>query len=266
MARSAIVTGAAGGIGSATVAWFRDRGWVVVAVDREGSAYADDVVAVDGDVTAAGVLERAVEQAATGDLQLSALVNNAVQRDHHDVVSSTDADWNRVFEVNVMAAVRAMRLALPHMLRQRSGAIVNVASIAGLSGLRGRAAYSASKGALIALTKQAALDYTESGIRINCVCPGATNTEAIRSRFSQFGSPETVAATFGAQQLLGRLVEPSEVAATIGFLCDDAPDAISGQAIVIDGGSSLLTPADLSSAIDRPAGDQASKQAADEES
>jgi 2-keto-3-deoxy-L-fuconate dehydrogenase len=152
-----------------------------------------------------------------------------------------------------MAAVQGMRLVLPHMLRHRAGAIVNVASIAGLSGLRRRAAYSASKGALIALTKQAALDYAERGIRVNCVCPGATNTDAIRSRFSQFGPEETVAATFGARQLLGRLVEPGEVASTIGFLCDDAPDAINGQAIVIDGGSSLLTPADLSSAGDTPA-------------
>lgn len=250
MARSAIVTGAAGGIGSSTVEWFRDRDWVVVAIDREASAYPDHVVAVDGDVTASGVLERAVEHATTGELRLSALVNNAVQRDHHDVVSSTDADWNRVFEVNVMAAVRAMRLALPHMLRQRTGAIVNVASIAGLSGLQGRAAYSASKGALIALTKQAALDYAERGIRINCVCPGATNTGAIRSRFSEFGPYETIAAAFGARQLLGRLVEPSEVASIIGFLCDDAPDAINGQAIVIDGGSSLQTPADLSYAVE----------------
>lgn len=249
MARSVIVTGAGGGIGSSTVQWFHDRGWQVVAIDREASAYPTRVVAVDGDVSTAGVLELAVERATTGDLRLSALVNNAVQRDHQDVLSSTDADWNRVFEVNVMAAVRAMRLALPQMLGQGSGAIVNVASIAGLTGLRRRAAYSASKGALIALTKQAALDYAPRGIRVNCVCPGATNTAAIRERFSQFGRGEAVAAAFGARQLLGRLVEPAEVASVIGYLCDEAPESINGQAVVIDGGSSLLTPADLSSTV-----------------
>jgi NAD(P)-dependent dehydrogenase (short-subunit alcohol dehydrogenase family) len=248
--RCALVTGAGSGIGRATATWFQDRGWFVIVVDTDISKVPEGTVAVVGDVATPGVVESAVDIAEERCGAVTVLVNNAAHRGDGDILSCRPEDWQRAFDVNVSAAMRGIRRALPAMLARRNGCVANVASVSGLHGLRHRVAYSASKGALIALSRQIALDYGSSGVSSICLCPGATLTEGVHARLAARPNGTEFTEWYGAHQVIGRLLDPAEVAEAIGQLAGGRlTAALNGAVLTIDGGAHLSTPSDSSNVI-----------------
>lgn len=247
----ALVTGAGSGIGRATATWFRDRGWLVVAIDTDISGVPDGTDVVHGDVSVPGVIESAIGTAEKRCGAVTVLVNNAVHRGDGDILSCRPEDWQRAFDVNVSAAMRGIRRALPEMLARGSGHIVNIASVAGQHGLRNRVAYSASKGALIALSRQVALDYGSRGVCSICLCPGATLTEGVRQRLAARAGAAEFTSKYAARQVIGRLLDPAEIAETIGLVATAKLAApLNGAVLTLDGGAHLSTPSDSSNVMD----------------
>jgi dihydroanticapsin dehydrogenase len=238
--RVAIVTGAASGVGRATAALLRERGARIVAVDIAAAVHelADDenVVAVEGDAAVADTAERAAEAALDRWQRIDILVNNAGQIVWKSIVDTTDEEWDRVMAVNVRSAFLHSRAVLPVMVEQGSGAIVSTASISGLIGLPGQAAYCASKGALVQLTRQLAVEYGPLGIRVNAVAPGAIETPFLRSFVDAQPDPAALEQMIAANHPLGRWASAQEVAEAIVFLASDAAAFVTGTIFPVDGG------------------------------
>ncbi|MDO8186959.1 SDR family oxidoreductase [Conexibacter sp. JD483] len=226
--RVALVTGAASGIGRATALELAVRGWEVVGLDRA----AGEGVAVTVDVTDTAAVAAAVAGVGRVDL----LANVAGTGSTQNVVETPPELWDAVFAVNVRGIFNTCRAVLPGMVERGGGAIVNAASIAGMVGLRDRAAYCASKGAVIALTKAMAIDHVGDGIRVNCVCPGTVDTPWVGRLLEQSGDPEAMRAALVARQPMGRLGRAEEVAKAIAYLASDDAAFVTGTELVIDGG------------------------------
>jgi NAD(P)-dependent dehydrogenase (short-subunit alcohol dehydrogenase family) len=165
--------------------------------------------------------------------ELDILVNVAGIGSTTTAVETTLNVWENVFGVNSRGTFLCCREALTRMRRARGGSIVNVASIAGIVGLRNRAAYCASKGAVVALTRALALDHVSEGIRINCVCPGTVDSPWVHRLLDEAG--EDLAALV-ARQPMGRLATPDEIAKAIVYLASDDASFVTGSALIIDGG------------------------------
>jgi 2-keto-3-deoxy-L-fuconate dehydrogenase len=233
--RVAVVTGAGSGIGAATARRFMEAGATVVGGDLSRAAVEEvvpGIVAVELDVRDEASVERAVERAeALGGIDV--LVNVA------GIGSTTNAPetpvevWEDVLAVNARGTFLCCKHAIPPMAARGRGAIVNVASVAGLVGLRNRAAYCASKGAVIALTRALAVDHVGDGIRVNAVCPGTVDSPWVRRLVEEAG--ESLDA-LRARQPLGRLGTPEEIAESVLYLASDAAAFVTGTAFVIDGG------------------------------
>ncbi len=180
---------------------------------------------------------RALMARAVGETgRLDVVCNNAGVGSTADPVSCSVEEWDRVFAVNARGVFLGVKHALPPMLERRSGAIVNTASVAGLTGLPNRTAYCASKGAVIALTKQVAIQYARAGIRCNCVCPGTIDSPWVRRLMAASGDAEATRRSLTARQPLGRLGLPVEVARAALYLASDEAAFVTGEALVIDGG------------------------------
>jgi NAD(P)-dependent dehydrogenase (short-subunit alcohol dehydrogenase family) len=227
--RTAIVTGAGSGIGEALTALLRAEEATVIGADVRGS----DVYC---DVSREEDVERLVAGAIDRHGRLDILCNNAGIGSTTDVLGCTVEEWDRVFEVNARGVFLGTKAALPHMLRQGGGVIVNTASVAGMVGLRDRASYCASKGAVIAFTKQVAIQYARDGIRCNCVCPGTVDSPWVARLLAAADDPVETRRALVARQPLGRLGRPEEIAAAIAFLASDEAAFVTGAALVIDGG------------------------------
>jgi len=232
--RVVVVTGSAGGIGTAISKRFGRDGDTVVGLDK-----------VDGcDVTIAGDCERAVEGILATHGRIDVLCNNAGIASVGDVVTSTPDDWQRVFEVNVFGVANMSRAALPAMRAAGSGTIVNTCSVAASVGLVERAVYSASKGAVLALTKAMAADEAHHGIRVNCVSPGTVASPWVERLAAAAPDPSAVMEALRRRQPLGRLVTCDEVADAVAYLA--APTTFtSGADFLLDGGITgirLVTP------------------------
>jgi NAD(P)-dependent dehydrogenase (short-subunit alcohol dehydrogenase family) len=230
--KTALVTGAAGGIGSAIVRAFRDAGATVAGVDLEAGKIQSDL-AFQCDVSREDETRQTVERAARELGALHVLVNAAAMRDPTASVTELDlAAWNRVFAVNVGGAYLMSRWAIPHMARAGGGSIIHVASQLGTVGTPGRVAYCATKGALVTMTKAMAADHAAQGIRVNALSPGAVETE----RMLRFGSMEKAREVLGPKHLLNRLGLPEEIAAAALFLACDASSFMTGANLLVDGG------------------------------
>jgi NAD(P)-dependent dehydrogenase (short-subunit alcohol dehydrogenase family) len=235
MALRAIVTGGASGIGAAVVEKLRAGGARVIVFDREVAA-ADDAIQVD--VTDAAGVAAAVSQAVDRLGGLDVLVNNAGIGAAGTVEDNPDEEWHRVYDVNVVGMVRMARAALPALRESSSASIVNTCSVAATAGLPQRALYSASKGAVLALTMAMAADHVGEGIRVNCVCPGTADTPWVGRLLDAADDPEAERTALNARQPMGRLVSASEVADGIVFLA--TATASTGTALCVDGGMQNL--------------------------
>jgi NAD(P)-dependent dehydrogenase (short-subunit alcohol dehydrogenase family) len=246
--RTVLITGAAKGIGLATAQQFAKAGAAVALVDRDRQAVADaaaDIereggrcVAVAADVSSSADVARAVERCVSTFGSLDVLINNAGIHFARAIDEYTDEEWDRVLAVNLKGPFHVVRAALP-ALRQSKGTIVFVASMTALVGQDRGAAYVASKGALVSLTKALAIELAPSGIRVNCVCPAGVDTALMREWASTLPDPAAVLRGQAEMHLTNRLATPDEIAATILFLASPAASFITGVALPVEGGATL---------------------------
>jgi 2-keto-3-deoxy-L-fuconate dehydrogenase len=246
---TALVTGGASGIGLATARLLAARGARVAVLDRlkTESGPDDNLYPVIADVTDDAEVRAAVAEAAQALSQgktLDILVNNAGIGAAGTVEDNDDDEWHRVLDVNVLGIVRTTRAALP-LLRQAvkdhgQAAIVNTCSVAAVAGLPQRALYSASKGAVYALTLAMAADHVAERIRVNCVTPGTADTPWVGRLLDAAEDPEAERAALNARQPMGRLVTAEEVAAAIAYLASPLAGATTGTALAVDGGMAGL--------------------------
>ncbi|ONK15856.1 SDR family oxidoreductase [Streptomyces sp. MP131-18] len=236
---SAIVTGGAAGIGLATAALLAGRGARVACLDLVPEVSAP-LTGIRADVADDESVRAAVAEAAETFGGLDILVNNAGIGAQGTIEDNPDEEWRRVHEVNVLGIVRTTRAALPHLRRSAHAAIVNTCSVAATAGLPNRALYSATKGAVLALTRACAADLVRDGIRVNCVNPGTVDTPWIGRLLAAAPDPEAERAALRARQPTGRLVAPEEVAAAIAYLAGPLAGGTTGTDLAVDGGMAGL--------------------------
>ncbi len=241
----AIVTGAGSGIGHATALLFARAGASVVVADlnAEGQAVASQTTAdsgravfVQADVTRTDDCRKIVDQtlAEFGDIHI--LFNNAGIIRRASVLDLSESDWDRVMAVNVKSIFLLSRLVIPIMIKSGGGSIINTASGWGLAGGPRAVAYCASKGAVVLLTKAMAIDHGPQKIRVNCICPGDTDTNMLRTEAQQLGEKEDQFLVESARRPLGRVGSPEEIAQAALYLASDASSFVTGTALVVDGG------------------------------
>ncbi|MCW2670970.1 MAG: family oxidoreductase [Frankiales bacterium] len=241
----AIVTGGASGIGLTTARLLAEQGAHVAVLDRDPLSDGDQgsgsaLHGVQVDVSDNSATQDAVTAAIEHLGQLDVLVNNAGIGAQGGVEDNTDDEWHRVLDVNVIGMVRVTRAALPALRRSSAAAIVNTSSIAATAGLPQRVLYSASKGAVAAMTRAMAADLLPDGIRVNAVNPGTADTPWIGRLLARAEDPAAERAALEARQPHGRLVSPDEVAAAIAYLASPAAGSVTGVALAVDGGMEFL--------------------------
>jgi len=240
----ALVTGGGSGIGRATALAFANDGAKVVIDDikAEGGeetlrlirSAGGEAVFVKADVSKAAEVEAMVQRAIETYGRLDCAFNNAGIGEPLKRVSKTSEDnWDRVMATNLKGVYLCMKYELPHMFKQGKGAIVNTASLAGLKGLAGQAAYVASKHGVVGLTKSAALEYASTGVRINAVCPGVISTPLIAHGLKDRPYLEKA---YVDMEPIGRLGKPEEIAAAVLWLCSDEASFVIGSVFSVDGG------------------------------
>ena len=242
--KTAVVTGAGSGIGRAIATAFASAGAAVMSLDINADAAEETarMIASAGgraqarpcDVSLEADTRAAAEAAQSAFGAIHVLVNAAATDDPNGtVLDISPADWTRVFDVNVMGAYLMSRAVLPAMVAAGGGSIIHIASQLGRVGAPGRAAYCASKGAIIQLAKAMAVDHAAQNIRVNALSPGAIETRRLVLRF---GDMETARRLSGPKHLLNRLGQPEEIAQAALFLASDAASFMTGADMVVDGG------------------------------
>lgn len=237
-----VVTGAGSGIGRAMARAFSAEGATVVAADKDGASAAETAIGLEHatamlvDVTQAPSVKRLIDDTHARHGRIDILCNNAGIGSSKTVVDCEPDEWDQLFAVNVRGVYLGCKYAIPLMIAQGGGVIVNTASVAGLIGLPNRAAYCASKGAVVTLTKQVAVDYVAHGIRCNCICPGTVDTPWVARLVKEAADPTALRAELVARQPMGRLGTAEEVAQAALYLASDDAAFVTGTALVIDGG------------------------------
>lgn len=244
--RVAVVTGGAKGIGAATAALLASEGVIVVIADidaveglktiaRIGEAGGESTF-VEADVSSRDGAEAAVAHSYDTFGRIDILVSNAGIQRYGNVVETSEEVWDEVMAVNLKSTFLMAKYCVPRILEQESGAIVVVASVQGLAAQRGVAAYSASKGGAIALTRAMAVDFAPK-IRVNCVLPGSVDTPMLRGAAAKFSDdPAAAIKRWGNMHPMGRVAEPEEIARVIAFLASPQSSFVTGAAIQVDGG------------------------------
>ena len=231
--RVAVVTGAASGLGAACAGRFAAEGATVAGFDLNPGAWVAPEHRVD--VADEGAVAAAIDAVVEAEGRLDVVVNSAGVAGGGPVHLLDQAEWDRVLRVNLTGTYLVCKHALRHMVQQRSGSIVNFASIEGLEGTEGGSAYNASKGAVVLLTKNLAIDYGRVGIRVNCVCPGFIETPMFESVMGS-GFMAEHRERYCEEHKLGRFGRPDEIAAATLFLASDDASFVTGHALVVDGG------------------------------
>jgi 2-keto-3-deoxy-L-fuconate dehydrogenase len=237
---AAVVTGGASGIGLATANQLAARGARVAVFDLDPSGLPGSLVGIACDVRDDDSVQSAITAVVVQFGQLDILVNNAGVGAAGTVADNSDEEWLRVLDVNVVGLARVTRAALPHLRASRAAAVVNTCSVAATAGLPQRALYSASKGAVLALTRAMAADHVAEGIRFNCVNPGTVDTPWVQRLLAATPDPEAERAALRARQPHGRLVTPDEVAAAICYLAGPDSGSTTGTDLAVDGGMAGL--------------------------
>lgn len=239
----ALITGAGSGIGRAIAELFADEGARVAIVDIDGDParttareIGEQAEAWRADVSDPEAVRNVVAEIEGRFGQIDVLVNNAAIVSTKSVIDVEPEEWDRVMVVNARGVFLPCKYALPGMLVRGFGSIVNIASVAGLKGLPQRAAYCASKGAVIALTRQIAVEYAGQGVRCNAICPGTIETPLLREAFDRSGHAAATRSAFMARQPMQRFGQPSEVAQAALYLASDESSFVTGTTHVIDGG------------------------------
>jgi NAD(P)-dependent dehydrogenase (short-subunit alcohol dehydrogenase family) len=237
--RTAVVTGAASGIGSEITRLLLEEGAQVLGADVDPTNVPPGAAPFEADVSVAADVDAMVDAALNEFGHIDILCNNAGIGSVHDVLGCSLEEWERLFAVNVRGVFLGIKAALPSMLERQHGVIVNTASVAGMMGLRDRAAYCATKGAVISLTQQVAVQYAGTGVRCNCVCPGTVDSPWVGRLLDQADDPALARERLVARQPLGRLGQPTEVAKAILYLASDDASFMTGSSLVIDGGMTV---------------------------
>lgn len=237
---SAVVTGGASGIGAAVAVRLIQGGARVAVLDLDPSGATDDAFAIRADVSDDQSVRDAVLAAAREFDGIDIVVNNAGVGAQGTVEDNSDEEWARVLSINVTGMARVSRAALPYLRDSGAGSIVNVSSIAATAGLPSRALYSASKGAVLALTRAMAADHVREGIRVNCVSPGTADTPWVSRLLDSSIDPEAERRLLNARQPHGRLVSAAEIAEAVAYLADPRNGSTTGVSLEVDGGMQAL--------------------------
>jgi NAD(P)-dependent dehydrogenase (short-subunit alcohol dehydrogenase family) len=239
-----LITGAGGGIGRATVALFSQRGWRVIGVDRApfGESFPENGHFIQADISHAEAAEQIFEQARDFSPTLDALVNNAAVQVAKPLVETTVEEWDSVMASNLRSAFLFVKLAHPLFKAAGSGAIVNVSSVHAVQTSANIAAYAASKGGLLALTRAMAIEFAPDNIRVNAILPGAVDTPMLRAGLNRGhvsgADIQTRLDNLARKTVNGRVGRPEEIASAIYFLADsDQSSFMTGQALIVDGGA-----------------------------
>jgi NAD(P)-dependent dehydrogenase (short-subunit alcohol dehydrogenase family) len=242
----ALITGGGSGIGRATALLFAREGAAVAVVDldesraraveREIEGAGGQAIAVRCDVSQAVDCQRAVQETVAVFGGLDMLFNNAGIIRRATVLEISEEEWDRAMAVNVKSIYLMSRYAIPIMAQAGGGAIVNTGSGWGLVGGRNAVSYCASKGAVVNMTRAMALDHAAQKIRINCVCPGDTDTGMLRSEAQQLGAKTEAFLAEAADRPLGRVGKPEDIAQAVLYLASEAASFVTGTTLVVDGG------------------------------
>jgi 2-keto-3-deoxy-L-fuconate dehydrogenase len=236
----AAVTGGGSGIGAGIVAELLARGARVAVLDLDPSGCPAAALGLRVDVSDDRSVRAGVDEVVGTWGRLDVLVNDAGVGAQGSVEHNDDEEWRRVLDVNVLGVVRTSRAALPHLRSSPAAAIVNVGSIAATAGLPERALYSASKGAVLALTRAMAADHLREGIRVNCVNPGTADTPWVDRLLARSADPEAERVALEERQPHGRLVSVREVATAVAYLAGPSSGSTTGIGLAVDGGMQNL--------------------------
>ncbi|HET6447022.1 MAG TPA: SDR family NAD(P)-dependent oxidoreductase [candidate division Zixibacteria bacterium] len=244
--KKAIITGGSSGIGRATAALFATEGAAVAIIDRDeegGSALqqelaeeAGEVLFVQADVSNADDCAQAVENVVAELGGIDILVNNAGIIRRTNALTMTEDEWDRVMDTNAKSVFLLCKLVIPVMIERGGGAIVNIGSGWGLTGGRDALAYCASKAAVVNMTRAMAIDHGHQNIRVNCVCPGDTDTTMLRREAQELGQEETLFLKEAADRPLKRIGSPIDIAQAVLYLAGDSSAYVTGTTLVVDGG------------------------------
>jgi NAD(P)-dependent dehydrogenase (short-subunit alcohol dehydrogenase family) len=241
--KRAIVTGAGAGIGEAIAIRLSSEGARVALADLDDQAVERVAGEIEGktlvrrtDVTRSDEVEALVQGVVEEWGGLDVMVNNAGIGVAGTTPETSEEDWERLMAVNLKGTFLGMKFAIPAMRDSGAGSIINISSVAALVGIADRAAYSATKGGILALTKAAAIDHVSEGIRVNCIAPGTVDTPWIDRITAGYEDPEEARANMEARQPHGRFVTPEEIAAMAAYLAADESASCIGACMIVDGG------------------------------
>ena len=247
--RVVLVTGAGSGIGRAIATLFAGESAKVGVVDvseGDGKSTAElvkrnggDAIFVQGDVSKSGSVKRMVEVTVEKYGKLNVLVNNAGVESTGSVVEMTEENWDKVIDINLKGTFLCSKYCTPRIIESGGGAIINIASVLGLIGSRGEAAYCASKGGIISLTRAMALDFASQNVRVNCICPGSVLTPTFKRVMTASGDYDATFARNLEKIPLRRVADPEEIAQAALFLASEKSSYMTGAALVMDGGWSI---------------------------
>lgn len=244
--RVAIITGGNSGIDRATALLFAREGAKVVVAGRNaarGKKVVDEItehggraIFVKTDVSKSSDARAMVEKTIATFGRVDILFNNAALSPVGTVLTTSEKEWREVIDTNINGTFLCTRYALPHMIKQKRGVIINTGSINSLMAMRDEAAYDASKGGVLMLTRATAMDFAKDNVRVNCICPGAIETPMLRDIPSKAPNPKEAEAELARKHTLGRIGDPEEVAKVALFLASDDSSFVTGSVVAVDGG------------------------------